>query len=182
MLPASTVDSALKCLRLLRKDVIALRSVPGLAAAPADDREKLLANTLKDLKLLVFDSVANVLAPVLGLRDGAWSGHVALNHVAVELRWFASQVDASVLVTNRVVRDGARMKPALGNTWAALVDVSVVVERVGEYGGVTPRWDERKARFVVRASVASKRASRKECVFQVCEEGVKDVDVEEDQW
>lgn len=97
----------------------------------------------------MFDSIAAIVTPVLGLRvPPAWSGHVALDVVASLLRTAAATGLADVVVTNRVVAVGAvanqhhgsalnhghssrqqEQYAALGNKWAAFVDVSIFLSR-----------------------------------------------------
>lgn len=175
VLPASTVSTALACLRALRKDLVTQHSVLGERSLSQDGPQKHLATVLARLKLVVFDSVANVLAPVLGLRDGPWSGHVALNQCATELRWISSRTDAAVLVTNRVVRDRERLKPALGNTWTALVDVSIRLEVLSTRDAQASLSGDAQMKTFCRATVSSKKALPGQCQFQLCEDGIKDV-------
>lgn len=176
VLPTSTVESGLACLRALRKDIVLQRNVSKLGDIVTFAEGKSVVEILARPSLLVFDSVANVLAPVLGLRDGAWSGHVALNQFCVELRWFACHAGSSVLATNRTVRDGGHMKPALGKIWTALVDVTVGLKPVFELEGRVSGWDTSTESAIIEVHISSKRSGRKHCRLQLSMDGLKDVE------
>ncbi|CAN8063064.1 unnamed protein product [Agarophyton chilense] len=80
-------------------------------------------------RLLVFDSPAALLAPVLGLRaSSAYSGHTVMHQIAAAVNRFVLLSDATALLTNRVV--GVATRPALGNAWSAFVDVHLLLQRL----------------------------------------------------
>lgn len=152
---------------LSRPDQLVIHAVPTYAVAV--DALRAVVSTLtttthlqqrceqqqqqQQAKVIVFDSIAAIVTPVLGLRvPPAWSGHVALDVVASLLRTAAATVLADVVVTNRVVvvanqhhGSGLNMNQgqsrqqeqytALGNKWAAFVDASIFLSRCcDDYG------------------------------------------------
>ncbi|XP_032836027.1 DNA repair protein RAD51 homolog 4 isoform X2 [Petromyzon marinus] len=89
------------------------------------------------LRLLVIDSVAAVISPVLTTERH--DGLALLMHIGRELKSIAKEHALAVLVTNWVWReDGGRSMPSLGRAWSFLPNVRVLLEREGERlgGGV----------------------------------------------
>lgn len=131
------------------------------------------------LRLVVFDCVASVLAPVLGLRiPPAWTWHVAVDRLARQLRWLAMETGAAVLLTNRLTAQG---KPALGRKWSSFVDVSLTLRREDD---LQPRDGDGEVAFVrgvpsappiVAVRVESKRDCPRECRVMICAKGVVDL-------
>lgn len=116
-------------------------------------------------RMLVLDSVASLLSPLLGLREGMWTGHVAVQQLAVALRWHA-RAGAIVLVINRLTRAGV---PALGNAWTTLVDTQLVLK------SVPAEADEEERGLRVSVDVSCKRAPSRTCVVELGAKGVTDV-------
>lgn len=125
VLPVPTLARLDMTLHALRKDMELLSAVPGVISDCG--LEGLLnAKTL----VVVLDAPNAIISPVLGLRlPPAWSGHVALERIALHLRWLAVRKLAAVVVTNRLVSEPPPPRPALGNRWAAFVDVCITLSR-----------------------------------------------------
>ncbi|CAM9256112.1 unnamed protein product [Lampetra planeri] len=86
------------------------------------------------LRLLVIDSVADVITPVLTTERH--DGLALLMHIGRELKSIAKEHALAVLVTNWVWReDGRRPMPSLGRAWSFLPNVRVLLEREGERQG-----------------------------------------------
>lgn len=119
-----------------------------------------VARAISAVRILVFDSIASIVAPMLGLKSSdGWNGHVGMSEIARALRWFAWK-GVCVIVTNRVVRDGRGMHAALGKFWEAFVDVNILMEQVEE--------------DMICVNVMSKRGGGGQSRIKVTEEGVVD--------
>lgn len=119
-----------------------------------------VARAISAVRILVFDSIASVVAPMLGLKSSdGWNGHVGMSEIARALRWFAWK-GVCVVVTNRVVRDGRGTHAALGKFWEAFVDVNILMEQVEE--------------DMICVNVMSKRGGGGQSRIKVTEEGVVD--------
>lgn len=119
----TAVEHAAAVLRALLEDHAVL-SVIGKIPEEGD-----LSRVVVKARLLVLDSLGALIAPLMGLRTtDAWSGHVALNEIAVLLRQCATQLSVTVVVVNRTV-GGDVPRPALGNLWSSFADVTVTLER-----------------------------------------------------
>lgn len=152
VLPASSHDQAIHALHTIRRDSELLETVAHESVG--------VACAISAVRVLVFDSIASVVAPMLGLKtDDGWNGHVGMSEIARALRWFAWK-GVCVVVTNRVVRDGRGMHPALGRFWEAFVDVDIMTEQV--------------EKDVTCVKVVSKRGRGGESRIRVTEQGVVD--------
>ncbi|KAI0560831.1 P-loop containing nucleoside triphosphate hydrolase [Gracilaria domingensis] len=128
-------------------------------------------STVPKPRLLVFDSPAALLAPILGLKGSAgWSGHAAMQHLTASINQFVTLSSATVLLTNRVVDNATR--PALGNIWSAFVDEQLLLKRV----------ETHEERLEICITKSSKRAAT--CSFSVLitDNGITDNDVEHTQY
>ncbi|PXF46324.1 DNA repair protein RAD51-like [Gracilariopsis chorda] len=121
-------------------------------------------------RLLIFDSPASVLSPVLGLKGpNGWSGHTAMQQITTLISRFITLSSATVVVTNRVVDSATR--PALGNIWSNFVDVHLFCQRV----------DAHEQRLELRLTVTSKRAPTSTFSVLITDQGMTDNDVEQTQ-
>lgn len=121
-------------------------------------------------RLLVFDSPASLLAPLLGLkRSKGHSGHSTMQRVTNLINRFTTLCGACTVVTNRTVDNG--MKPALGNAWACFADMRLFLKRA----------ETIEERLEVRVNVESKCSPVE--AFAVMFDNMKmiDNDVEETQ-
>lgn len=152
VLPASSFHQALHVLYALRKDFELLETI---------SHERVgIAHAIGTMRVLVFDSVASVVAPMLGLKaDGGWNGHVGMSKIARALRWFAWK-GVCVVVTNRVVRDSRGVHAALGRFWETFVDINMIMEPVEE--------------DMISVKVVSKRSGGGNVRIKVTEQGVVD--------
>jgi RAD51-like protein 3 len=140
VIPAGSPEAADAALDFLINDLLSIAAVyqretklypgdTGIAFQPAGRHS--LNSILRKLALVVFDSPAAILSPVLGWRlpDG-WTGHAFSNRLASQLRTIASSSNAVVLMTNRLVhgeRDRER-RVALGRSWLHVADTRVFLE------------------------------------------------------
>ncbi|KAI9183711.1 DNA repair protein rad51d [Blastocladiella emersonii ATCC 22665] len=81
-----------------------------------------------NLRLIVVDSVHAYLAPLLGDPDD--HVHLLSHALVVALRDAAVRAGAAVVLANAATKWDARVKPALGAPWRALVDDVLVLEEV----------------------------------------------------
>lgn len=165
-------DHCISVLRNIKHDHVKLQ----LVSSP-QSHGKVLANP----RVVILDCLAALISPILGLRDGAWNGHVGLNHIAVLLRWMAVHTRASVVVSNRVVNSDKGPKPALGNVWSCFADVTFMHERVVDSDAADADADADVMRQVdgeFKVCISSKRGAPKQFRFGVDENGIHDtVDV-----
>jgi hypothetical protein len=141
VIPAGSLEAADAALDFLINDLLSIAALyqretkqsplddTVIAAEPAGYHS--LNTILQKLALVVFDSPAAILSPVLGWRlpDG-WTGHAFSNRLASQLRTIASTSNAVVLMTNRLVRgerDSDR-RVALGRSWVHIADTRVFLE------------------------------------------------------
>lgn len=154
LLTVRTASSAPQAVRQLQTLISQLPSLPN---APMP-------------RLLVFDSPASLLSPVLGLKaPNGCTGHTVMQQLTTLINTFITLSSATVVVTNRVVDSATR--PALGNVWSNFVDVHLFCQRV--------QTDEE--RLELRLTATSKRAPT--CTFSVLitDQGMADNDVESTQ-
>lgn len=177
IVPIASIAQACEALTCVRNDVVMARVLPSGSCTASSTKSVLQA--VFNLKLVVFDSVATILSPLLGLRiQPGWTGHVALDQLAALLRWFAAEGRAAVVITNRVTIKQGKVMPALGNKWASFVDISLTLHRedddrvwrtseVGQTEGVpTP---------IVTVHVESKRDRPSRCRVMISDHGIRDV-------
>lgn len=172
-----TYTAVMTTLAAIRDDISLLLALPQVVHKPtaqlADDDA--LRAALCRLRLVVLDSAAAVLSPLLGLRiPPAWSGHVALDHISGALRWLTVHSNAAVVVTNRVVAPMTAAHPALGNKWAAFVDVSAILScdtspSTALHAIVSPT-----SPHVISMNVRSKRDFPRSCRVVITDDGVCD--------
>lgn len=161
----------------VQRDILLLQQLEGLPAT-GDTHNNHLVDVLRNVKLIVFDSVATILSPLLGLRlPPSWTGHVALDQISALLRWFAIETSAAVLITNRLVSTNSVPHPALGLKWTCFVDVSICLSRNDDPNlhnhsvhNVSPRTAP-----VLSVRVASKFDRSRSCRVQIAKDGLQDV-------
>lgn len=171
-----TLESAKEALSALRSDILLLNNL--IPEKEIDDASvsNLSIKTLARLRLVVFDSVAAILSPLLGLRvPPAWSGHVAMDEIASALRWFTVRRDISVIVTNRVVSGTGNLHPGLGNKWTAFVDVNVMLNKEDSAEQALLQPTDNSDKTVLDVSVNSKRDYPRSCKVMISASGVSDV-------
>lgn len=154
IIPLKNFEHAISVLQAIKEDFKTLQILkPGESSA-----EQLLAKP----RLIVLDSLATFVAPVLGLRTRNFSGHAALNQILALLRWLATRSSASIVVTNRVVRAGNGVKPALGNLLASYADVTMLFERLAN------------SEMDIRIALSSKRGRDRDCLLTLSKDGIAD--------
>lgn len=136
-IPVATITEAETALHRLVEDIRVARTVapasltlkPSAPGAATVDMKVVLSS----IGLVVFDSLASLLAPVLGRKwpDG-WTGFSCSNLLASQFRKLATMTNSTILITNRRARqDGSRdQKGALGRSWAHVCDVKAFLEEV----------------------------------------------------
>jgi RAD51-like protein 3 len=141
VIPVPTVESADIALRLLIGDILSTSALftsqfdnDDIApACPVDILSDRFTEThpLKDLGLVVFDSPATLLGPVLGWRwpDG-WTGYAFSSKIAGQLRELAKVSNAVILTTNRLLRGeyDVDRRAALGRSWSHLSDTRIFLD------------------------------------------------------
>ncbi|KAK3084220.1 hypothetical protein FSP39_010227 [Pinctada imbricata] len=88
----------------------------------------------RNLRLLIVDSVASVIYPVLGGQQT--DGHALMVHLALKLKQLASEFSMAVLVTNNVVRVDGRVNTSLGKTWSHVPHSRLIITN----------WEDKKDR------------------------------------
>lgn len=179
VVPVPTIVDALAALAAVKADLLFMRVLPPTTATTPQPRG--VFGALSRLRLVVFDSAAAVLSPLLGLRiPPAWSGHVALDQLAIALRWLAAETCAAVIVTNRVVMKNQRPHPALGNKWMCFVDVNLTLQREDVHDVVATF--ESQVPFaatvpIISICVQSKRDRPRRCRVCISDNGIGDIPV-----
>jgi len=82
------------------------------------------ASFMGGLRLVVIDSLAGVMAPVLG--GGLWNGHALMVSAVRTMKALATKFFIAFIVTNHTVSHGQfdnKIRPALGETWTYFADV-----------------------------------------------------------
>jgi RAD51-like protein 3 len=141
--PVATVGEAETALQRLADDVrlasvtppttLTLRLSTRVCSAVEVDMQAVLSS----VGLIVFDSIAALLAPVLGRKwsDG-WTGFACSNVLARHLRQLADLTKATVLITNRQVKLEGRgddlQRGALGRSWSHVSNVKVFLKELEE--------------------------------------------------
>jgi RAD51-like protein 3 len=136
-IPVGTLAAAEVALTALTNDILAVKAMwialglGGHADTTMDDAA-LICAALADVGLIVFDSPASLLAPVLGWKwsDG-WTGYASSNQISGFLRRLSTLTHAPVLMTNRQAkgdRDSDQQRAALGRSWSHVPDVRVYLE------------------------------------------------------
>ncbi|XP_031553632.1 DNA repair protein RAD51 homolog 4-like isoform X2 [Actinia tenebrosa] len=83
-----------------------------------------------NLRLVIVDSVAFVIAPILGGQQT--QGHSFMVHLSRDLKSLALEHGLSVMVTNNVVTDALttrKVKPALGQTWSHIPNTRIFLQK-----------------------------------------------------
>lgn len=76
-----------------------------------------------DLQLVVIDGVGAVVAPILGATQV--HGHSLAAWLGLVIRATAARAPLAILMTNHAVGRDGLLRPALGETWAAVADTRV---------------------------------------------------------
>ncbi|XP_058857294.1 DNA repair protein RAD51 homolog 4-like isoform X9 [Acipenser ruthenus] len=85
------------------------------------------------VKVVIVDSVAAVLSPIIGSRQT--EGLSLMMQLAGELRTMARDLGVAVLVTNHMTRDGNwAVKAGLGRSWSHVSQTRVLLQRVEREG------------------------------------------------
>jgi hypothetical protein len=179
VIPVGTLAEAGQALSRLVDDVLTVRAAGrtagganGRASSDCQDANVSATAILRDVGLIVFDSPAALLAPVLGWRwpDG-WTGYACSNEIATRLRALANLTRARVLTTNRQVRaeQEGDLRAALGRSWAHVCDVRLFLEeeRAGADGDAEPG-----VLRVVQRRTSSRRGPVEPVTMQVTQAGV----------
>jgi hypothetical protein len=179
VIPVGTLAEAGQALSRLVDDVLTVRAAGrtagranGQASSDGQDANVSATAILRDVGLIVFDSPAALLAPVLGWRwpDG-WTGYACSNEIATRLRALANLTRARVLTTNRQVRaeQEGDLRAALGRSWAHVCDVRLFLEeeRAGADGDAEPG-----VLRIVQRRTSSRRGPVEPVTMQVTQAGV----------
>lgn len=148
--PVPTFDTTMLAMSVVQRDILLLRGLEHLPTTGNTQSDN-LADVLRNLKLVVSDSVATILSPLLGLRlPLSWTGHVALDQISALLRWFATETCSAVLITNRLVATNAIAHPALGLKWTSFIDVSISLSRDSDANPQNHSFNSASYRFCTR--------------------------------
>eukprot|EP00301_Raphidiophrys_heterophryoidea_P020074 c4861_g1_i1.p1 GENE.c4861_g1_i1~~c4861_g1_i1.p1 ORF type:complete len:182 (+),score=24.47 c4861_g1_i1:557-1102(+) len=118
------------------------------------------------LRLLVVDSVASVLTPLLGLHP---RGHALMSHISQILKQLATRFHIAVLITNNVRYDNT---PALGEFWASVCNQRLFMETLSQQNPMTLAvpLSQTPVRFDVLKS--TRNACGRNCTAMLCGMGV----------
>lgn len=175
--PVPTFDTTMLAMSAVQRDILLLRGLEHLPTT-GDTQSNNLVDVLCNLKLVVFDSVATILSPLLGLRlPLAWTGHVALDQISALLRWFATETCSAVLITNRLVATNAIAHPALGLKWASFVDVSITLLRDSDANLENNSFNSASLppTSIVSVNVTSKFDRSRACRIALTDDGLSDI-------
>uniref|UniRef100_A0AAA9RY22 RAD51 paralog D n=2 Tax=Bos TaxID=9903 RepID=A0AAA9RY22_BOVIN len=88
------------------------------------------------LKVVVVDSVAAVVAPLLGGQQR--EGLALMMQLARELKTLARDLSVAVLVTNHMTRDrdSGQLKPALGRSWSFVPSTRLLLDSTQSSGSL----------------------------------------------
>lgn len=91
------------------------------------------------LKVVVVDSVAAVVAPLLGGQQR--EGLALMMQLARELKTLARDLSVAVLVTNHMTRDrdSGQLKPALGRSWSFVPSTRLLLDSTQSSGSLGSR-------------------------------------------
>ncbi|XP_055257043.1 DNA repair protein RAD51 homolog 4 isoform X6 [Moschus berezovskii] len=91
------------------------------------------------LKVVVVDSVAAVVAPLLGGQQR--EGLALMMQLARELKTLARDLSVAVLVTNHMTRDrdSGQLKPALGRSWSFVPSTRILLDSTQGSGSLGSR-------------------------------------------
>ncbi|XP_013358857.1 PREDICTED: DNA repair protein RAD51 homolog 4 isoform X2 [Chinchilla lanigera] len=130
----------------LQQNVLYIDSNGGLTASRllqllqgrTQDEEEQVSGSSGTVKVVVVDSVAAVVSPLLGGQQR--EGLALMMQLARELKTLARDLGVAVVVTNHMTRDrdSGRLKPALGRSWSFVPSTRVLldsIEGAGASGG-----------------------------------------------
>ncbi|XP_017919716.1 PREDICTED: DNA repair protein RAD51 homolog 4 isoform X2 [Capra hircus] len=131
----------------LQQNVLYIDSNGGLTAsrilqllqARTLDEEEQVRSSSGTLKVVVVDSVAAVVAPLLGGQQR--EGLALMVQLARELKTLARDLSVAVLVTNHMTRDrdSGQLKPALGRSWSFVPSTRLLLDSTQGSGSLGSR-------------------------------------------
>eukprot|EP00173_Palmaria_palmata_P002362 Plantae.Rhodophyta-Palmaria_palmata.ctg250.p1 GENE.Plantae.Rhodophyta-Palmaria_palmata.ctg250~~Plantae.Rhodophyta-Palmaria_palmata.ctg250.p1 ORF type:complete len:346 (+),score=42.30 Plantae.Rhodophyta-Palmaria_palmata.ctg250:193-1230(+) len=127
ILPAGTVEQCELGLAALIDDRLTVLAMSVKTFANLTSPSMLV---VRDMGLVVIDSGAALISPTLGWRwkDG-WSGVACSNTLSNHIRTLADLTQASVVLTNRLVRkESDELRAALGRSWVYLCDTRIYLD------------------------------------------------------
>ncbi|XP_020601722.1 DNA repair protein RAD51 homolog 4-like [Orbicella faveolata] len=88
-------------------------------------------DSVRDLRMIIVDSVAGVISPILGGQQ--IHGHSLMVNLSRTLKALAVEHSVAVVITNNVVTDSSKSafstKPALGPTWAHVPNTRLFIRK-----------------------------------------------------
>jgi RAD51-like protein 3 len=141
VIPVPSIESADAALKSLIEDVLStsalfpsqfgIDNIDSVCQVDCLEDQCTMIHPLQKLALVIFDSPAALLGPVLGLRwpDG-WTGYAFSSKIAGQLRELANVSNAVILTTNRLVRVECERerRAALGRSWSHVSDTRVFLD------------------------------------------------------
>lgn len=109
------------------------------------------------VKLLILDNIAAPLTTYMGDPKGGFSTACSLIQILHQLATLRNLV---VLVANNARVDKDNVRPALGNMWAGLADVRIIMERL--------EGEKRRVEVVMGAGMSIDRS----CVINISKQGI----------